>query len=206
MKRLLIAVTVLAVLVSSGLVLAQQQGSGQGQSNNPQGQGWFCPWCGQSGPQGRGMGPGGMMEQSYGQGMGQKMMHGQGMMRGGQQGMMHGQGMGKGMHRGQGMMQGGQQGMRQGCPYNQQGMQHGWGRGQSGPRIKQQQAAQPLQADQARQLAENYVAKNPNLQVGEVTDKEKEGVFSAIIETQDGSLVERLLIDKQTGWMKRQYQ
>ncbi len=115
MKRFFIAATVLAVMVSGGLLLAQQQGAGQGQGYyGSQEQGWFCPWCGQNGPQGQDMGPG--------------------MMRG-QQGMMHGQGMhrGHGMMRGQGMMYGGQQGMNQGCPYNQQGMQRGWGRGQYGP-------------------------------------------------------------------------
>jgi hypothetical protein len=194
MKRFFIAAMVLAVMVSGGLVLAQQQGSGQGQGSGFQGQGWFCPWCGQNGPQGQGMGPGMMRGQ-------QGMMHGQAMMHG-QQGMMRGQG----MHRGQGMMRGGQQGMMQNCPYNQQGMQQGWGRGQYGPQGgQQQQPAQPLQADQARQLAENYVAGNPNLKVGEVTENDEQGAFAATIVTQDGSLVEKVLIDKQTGWMKRQY-
>jgi hypothetical protein len=177
MKRFFIAATVLAVMVSGGLVLAQQQGAGQGQGYGPQGQGWFCPWGGQNGPQGQGMGPGMMRGQGMKQGQ-------QGMMRGGQQGMMHGQG----MHRGQ------------------QGMHQGWGRGQYGPQGgQQQQPAQPLQADQARQLAENYVAGNPNLKVGEVTDNDAQGTFVATIVTQDGSLVEKVLIDKETGWMKRQY-
>ena len=216
MKRFLIAATVLAVMVSGGLVLAQQQGAGQGQAYGPQGQGWFCPWCGQNSAQGQGMGPGmmrgqqGMMHGQQGmmrgQGMkpcqkgmmrGQGMHRGQGMMRGGQQGMMHGQGMMRGQ---QGMMHG--QGMHRG----QQGMQQGWGRGQYGPQGgQQQQTAQPLQADQARQLAENYVAENPNLKVGEVNDNDEQGAFVATIVTQDGSLVEKVLIDKETGWMKRQY-
>lgn len=173
-RKLFIAAAALVLIVSGSVVLAQQQGYGQGPG--PQSQGWFCPWCGQSDTQGRGMGPG--------------MMHGQqGMMRG--QGMMHGQG----MQRGQGMMRGGQQGMQQ-----------GWGRGQYGPQGgQQQQPAEPLQADQAKQLAENYVAGNPNLKVDEVTDKDEQGAFAATIVTQDGSLVEKLLIDKETGWMKRQY-
>jgi hypothetical protein len=198
MKRLFIAASVLAFVIAGGVVLAQQQGSGPDQRYGPQGQGWFCPWCGQTGAQGQGMGPG-MMGQGY---RGQGMMHrGQGMMHG-QQDMMRGQG----MHRGQGMMYGGQQGMNQGCPYYQQGMQQGWGRGQYGPQGgQQQQPAQPLQADQARQLAENYVAGNPNLKVGEVTENDEQGAFAATIVTQDGSLVEKLLIDKETGWMKRQY-
>jgi hypothetical protein len=178
MKRLFIAASVLAFVIAGGVVLAQQQGSGPDQRYSPQGQGWFCPWCGQTGAQGQGMGPG-MMGQGY---------------------------RGQGMHRGQGMMYGGQQGMNQGCPYYQQGMQQGWGRGQYGPQGgQQQQPAQPLQADQARQLAENYVAGNPNLKVGEVTENDEQGAFAATIVTQDGSLVEKLLIDKETGWMKRQY-
>ena len=48
-----------------------------------------------------------------------------------------------------------------------------------------------------------YVAGNPNLKIGDV--REKDEVFEARVETQDGSLVEKLLIDKQTGWMKRAY-
>lgn len=193
MKRLFIAATVLALVITGGVVLAQQQGSGQGQGYGPQGQGWFCPWCGQTGTQGQGMGPG-MMGQGY---RGQGMMHGQ-------QGMMRGQGMGQGMHRGQGMMYGGQQGMRQGCPYNQQGMQQKWGRGQYGPQGGQQQPVTPMNAEQARQLAENYVAGNPNVKVGQI-EEQGQDTYKATIVTQDGSLVEKLLIDKKTGWMKREY-
>jgi hypothetical protein len=60
---------------------------------------------------------------------------------------------------------------------------------------------QPLDQKTAQELAQNYVAGNPNLKIGQVT--EKEGVYEAPVVTQDGSLVETLLIDKQTGWMKR---
>ncbi|MCF8030203.1 MAG: hypothetical protein K9K39_04860 [Desulfohalobiaceae bacterium] len=62
---------------------------------------------------------------------------------------------------------------------------------------------EPLQKNAARNLAENYVAGNPNLNIGNV--KEKDDVFVATVVTQDGSLVEKLLIDKKTGWMKKEY-
>ena len=140
-RKLFIAAAALVLIVSGSVVLAQQQG--------------------------------------YGQGMGPGMMHrGQGMMQGGQ-GMMHG---GRGM--GPGMM--GDQ----------------WGRGQYGPSGGQQQM-DPLSQSDAQSLAENYVAGNPNLKIGGVTEKDE--AYEARIETKDGSLVEKLLIDKQTGWMKRAY-
>ena len=193
-KMLLIAVMTAALIVSAGAVLAQQSGYGQGYGpQQPQGQGWFCPWswCGQQYGQ-QGMGPG-MMRGYRGQGM-----HGwQGRQMG--PGMMHGwqdQGRGPGMmpgYRGQGRMHGGQgPGWR--------GEQ--WGRGQYGPYGGEQEMA-PLTKSKARNLAEDYVAGNPNLKIGAVN--EKDGVFEARIETKDGSLVEKLLIDKETGWMKKAY-
>jgi len=193
--KLFIAAAALALIVSGSVVLAQQQGYGQ--RSGPQGQGWFCPWCGQQ----------------YGQGMGPGMMHrGQGMRHGWQ-----GQGMGPGMMQrwqGQGMGPGMMQG------YHGQGMRHGgrgmgrcmrgehWGRGQYGPPGQygpsdEQQQMEPLSQSKAKQLAEDYVAGNPNLKIGDVSEKDE--VFEARIETKDGSLVEKLLIDKQTGWMKRAY-
>jgi hypothetical protein len=103
------------------------------------------------------------------------------------QGMMQQRGMGPGrMHGGQGMGP---------CVTNNH-----WGRGQYGPNTGTQQM-QPLDQKTAQELAQNYVAGNPNLKIGQVT--EKEGVYEAPVVTQDGSLVETLLIDKQTGWMKR---
>ncbi|MBS3780217.1 MAG: hypothetical protein KGY41_07460 [Desulfovermiculus sp.] len=60
-----------------------------------------------------------------------------------------------------------------------------------------------MNAEQARQLAENYVAGNPNVKVGQI--EEQQGTYTATIVTQDGSLVEKLLIDKESGWMKREY-
>ena len=219
MKRMLLTATLaLALFVYGGAALAQQQGGVQGQG--PQGQGWFCPWCGQQygqgqgmmprggqgmgpGYQGRGMGPG-MMQGYQGRGMGPGMMggyQGQGMGPG-----MHGyqgRGMGPGMMHGRGMGPGMMQG-RQGRGMGPGMMQERWGRGQYGPnRQQQQQRMGPLQKDGARNLAENYVAGNPNLNIGDIT--EQDDVFVATIVTQDGSLVEKLLIDKETGWMKKEY-
>lgn len=62
-----------------------------------------------------------------------------------------------------------------------------------------QQPVAPMNAEQARQLAENYVAGNPNLKVGQITEKGDHGAFAATIVTQDGSLVEKLLINKKTA-------
>lgn len=217
MKRMLFTIGLtLALLLYGGAALAQQQGGYQGQG--PQGQGWFCPWCGQQYGQGQGMGPGyqgrgmgpGMMQGYQGRGMGPGTM-GPGMMqrRNMGPGMMHGpqgQGMGPGMMQGrqqrgmgQGMMQG-----RQGRGMGQGMTQERWGRGQYGPNSQpQQQQMRSLQEDSARNLAENYVAGNPNLNIGDIT--EKEDAFVATVVTKDGSLVEKLLIDKETGWMKKDY-
>ena len=127
----------------------------------------------------------GMRQGWQGQGMGPGMMQ-----------RYHGQGMGSGMMQGgQGMMHGGR-GMGPGMMGDQ------WGRGQYGPSGGQQQM-DPLSQSDAQSLAENYVAGNPNLKIGGVTEKDE--AYEARIETKDGSLVEKLLIDKQTGWMKRAY-
>jgi hypothetical protein len=82
-----------------------------------------------------------------------------------------------------------------------QSMHHGWSRGQ-GPREKSKQMS-PINKEEVKTLMNNYVAANPNLKIGEVT--EKDDVYVGKIVTKDGSLVEKLVVDKSTGWMKRQY-
>lgn len=66
-------------------------------------------------------------------------------------------------------------------------------------------SGQPLTMDQAKVLFENYLTTigNPNLKGGKITDSEK--YFEAEIVTKEGSLVDKLMIDKQTGWMKSVY-
>ncbi len=101
----------------------------------------------------------------------------------------------RGSGKGEGMM-GGRQMMYQG-----QGMHHGWSRNQC-PRGKSKQMA-PIKKEEAKTLMNNYVAANPNLKIGEVT--EKDDVYVGKIVTKDGSMVEKLVVDKSTGWMKREY-
>jgi hypothetical protein len=59
----------------------------------------------------------------------------------------------------------------------------------------------PLKEDDARSVVERYLisTRNSNLKLGKIT--EREDVFEAQIVTKENSLVDKLLIDKSTGWM-----
>jgi hypothetical protein len=59
----------------------------------------------------------------------------------------------------------------------------------------------PLQEDGARAVVENYLhsTRNPNLKLGKIT--EQGDAFEAEIVTNDGSLVDKLLVDKSNGWI-----
>jgi hypothetical protein len=59
----------------------------------------------------------------------------------------------------------------------------------------------PLQEGGARAVVENYLqsTRNPNLKLGKIT--EQGDAFEAEIVTKEGSLVDKLLVDKSTGWM-----
>src|SRR4030042_5634119 len=88
---------------------------------------------------------------------------------------------GKGMMGGQGMM----------------------GPGMMGPGHGQQQQLQkPLEEKDARAILENYITnmKNPNLQLGKIKDAGT--TFEAEILTKDNSLVDKIMVDKKTGWMR----
>lgn len=95
------------------------------------------------------------------------------------------------------------------CPWMGQGggmMMHGGMHGgmgccMTGPGTAFNQG-QPLNKDQAKQMLDNYLSSrnNPNLKLGDVTDKGN--VFEATITTKDGSLVEKIQVDKSTGWFK----
>ncbi len=103
----------------------------------------------------------------------------------------------RGMHRGYMPDQRrGHRQMHRGYGRRDSGYDRGWGRAR--PR-------QPINADQARLLVENYLrnTRNPNLKVGEIT--EKESVYEVTLVTQDDSLVDRLIVDKQTGWFRSAY-
>jgi hypothetical protein len=81
-----------------------------------------------------------------------------------------------------------------------QGLQHGQ---QNAPRYQQPQ--KPLSENQAREMLENYLQSknNPNLKLGKIEDKGN--AFEANIVTQNGSLVNKILVDKDTGRMHSAY-
>jgi hypothetical protein len=136
--------------------------------------------------------------------MGQGMMHGAGRMAPCMQGhgMMYGQQCPKMMQHGYGMGRGMMHGGYGSCPRMGRGMMHhGW-KGDRSPSA-QAKRMQPVSKNKVRLLLQEYVAANPNLKVGEI--EEKDEVYQGRIETKDGSLVEKILVDKDTGWMKKSY-
>lgn len=170
------------LLFTAGIASAQTRGPGSGGGYAPpQGQGWFCPYCGawhgnerQGGP-GWGMGPG-MMGRGYGYG-GPEMMQRWG-----------------GGEYGYGPMHRGWQGERGYAPGR------GPGYGYQGPE-------ESLDKEGARGIVERYLnsSRNPNLKVGKI--EEKEDVFEAeIVTRKGGDLVDRVQIDRQTGWMRSVYE
>lgn len=76
------------------------------------------------------------------------------------------------------------------------GMRPGYGYGQP-----YRQLREPLGKDDAKALVEDYLkfSRNPNLKVGEIEDKGQ--AFEVEILTKDGSLVDKLAVNKETGWM-----
>jgi hypothetical protein len=95
------------------------------------------------------------------------------------------------------MMHGGR-GMGYGRMHGGQGMGPFYSPGQTGQ-------ASPLTQNEAQQVLTDYIksTRNPNLKVGDVT--EKEAYFEASIVTKDGSLVDRMQVDKNTGWIRSIY-
>ncbi len=178
-----------AALLWAGAASAQSMGPGMmgpegwGGYGPPQGQGWFCPYCGSwhgEGGRGYGRGPGMMGPGSgYGRGSG---MTGQG------PGMMQRWG------------RGGYGRMHRGWPQDQQ---YAPGRG---PGYGYHRPDEPLNREEARQTLERYLetSRNPNLKIGDIT--EKDGTFEAEIVTRKaGDLVDRVQIDRRTGWMRSVY-
>lgn len=85
------------------------------------------------------------------------------------------------------------------------GPQYGprYGPGYQGPQYQQSQ--EPMDEKDAKKLLENYLrsTRNPNLKLGKIEDKGNS--FEAEIQTKDGSLVDRIIVDKRTGWMRSAY-
>jgi zinc resistance-associated protein len=147
---------------------------------------------GMMGP-GYGMGPG-MMGPGYGMGPG---------MMGPGYGMGPGM-MGPGYGMGPGMMGPGW-GMGPGM------MGPGWGMGMN-PSWSDRENPQhmsrhmgPLEKKDAAEIVDNYIqsTRNPNLKVGKIEDSGN--AFKAQIVTKDNSLVEEVLIDKRSGYMRPAY-
>ncbi len=111
-------------------------------------------------------------------------------------GMMGGGMMGRGMMGGCGMM-GGQGMMGPGM------MAPGYGQQYQQPQYMQTQ--KPLEEKDAKGILENYLAnmKNPNLKLGKI--KDAGNTFEAEIVTKDNSLVDKIVVDKMTGWMRSAY-
>ena len=101
-------------------------------------------------------------------------------------GMMGGRGYGYGM--GPGMM----------------GPGYGYGPNQQYPNA-QQQPQKPIDKDHAKSMVENYLKStgNPNLKLGDIKDEGQN--FEADVVTKDNSLADKILIDKNTGWMRPAY-
>ena len=185
MRKTIIALLFAFVLVL-GLHTAEgtaQMGSGYGMGPGMMGQGGYYPYGGQHMGPGYGMGPG-MMGPGYGMGPGM---------------MGPGYGMGPGM-------------MGPGYGMGYQTMHPGWGMGPGmmGPGYgyspQYGQSQKPLDEKGAQEISENYLqsVRNPNLKLGKI--KDTGSVFEVeIVTKKSGDLVNKIAIDKNTGWMSPVY-
>jgi len=89
------------------------------------------------------------------------------------------------------------------------GRGYGPGQGMMGPGYgygsQYQQTRKPLDEKAAKGLLENYLkaSGNSNLKLGRIEDKDQ--VFEAEIVTKEDSLVDKLVLDKRTGWIQSVY-
>lgn len=62
----------------------------------------------------------------------------------------------------------------------------------------------PLSTDDVRLMMEHRLAwqGNPNIKIGEIEETDDNRITAEIV-TQDGSLVQKLEIDRQTGFMRQ---
>ena len=65
----------------------------------------------------------------------------------------------------------------------------------------------PVTQEQAKQLVEDHLryGNNPNLKVGDLSDKGGD-YYEADVVTKEGSLVDKLQVDKKTGYFRSAYQ
>jgi hypothetical protein len=189
-KTALISITALLLVFGAALYpsdsSAQMMGPGYGMGPGMMGGGGYGGW--------QGMGPG-MMGPGYGYGMGPGMMgpgygYGYGMGPG-----MMGPGYGYGM--GPGMMGPGY-GYGMGPGMTRPGYGYGYG-------PQSQQPQKPMEEKDAKGILENYLksTRNPNLKLGKIEDKGN--AFEAEILTKQNSLVDKVMVDKYTGWTRSVY-
>jgi len=107
----------------------------------------------------------------------------------------YGQGMGPGMMGGYGPGGGGG---GWSCPYCGSHM------GGYGPQSQYQQPQKPIDEKEAASLAARYIQRNPNLKIGAV--KNVGNAFEVEIKAKDNTLVDKILVDKNTGWVRSAYQ
>lgn len=98
------------------------------------------------------------------------------------------------------------------CPYCGGYLGPMWGRSYPmGPRMMWRygppawRGGEPLKMEEARTMVEDALrfTRNPNLKVGKV--KDKGDYYEAEILTKEGSLVDKVLVDKYTGYMRSIY-
>lgn len=100
--------------------------------------------------------------------------------------------------------------MGPGMMWDRRGGGYGWGHGgMMGPGYGYhgwRGSDVPVDKDQAKLLAERYIAStgNPNIRLGKITDRDT--YFEAEVVTKEGSLVDKLMVDKQRGWIRSVYQ
>ncbi|MBW3597531.1 MAG: hypothetical protein KY475_09685 [Planctomycetes bacterium] len=84
-------------------------------------------------------------------------------------------------------------------------MNQGMSGGQAAPSSAAPPISNPRTTEQARERAAQYLRSlgNPHLKVGDV--EETAAAYEIDVTTQDDSLVNRLILDKQTGELKTQY-
>lgn len=91
--------------------------------------------------------------------------------------------------------------------HGHKGYGHGYGRGKRGcglgiGRMFRDNQGKPLTKDQAHLVFQRYlqVKNNPNLKLGDVL--EKGDAFEATVTANDGSLVEKVELNRNTGWFR----
>jgi len=89
-------------------------------------------------------------------------------------------------------------------------MGYGMGPGMMGPGYgynqQYRQSQGPMREQDAKGIVENYLnaTRNPNLKVGKIKDEGSAFEFD-IVTKSNGSLVDKILVNKDTGWLRLIY-